>query len=118
MVQVILISISILSTIIWIGVEINSFIKETYNPLFFFRSNSNIYDTILNLLQIVPLLFLKPIHSSLVYMALLALIVGMTTAILNLKSFMKTKNRRIIIETLIMDLVVVFVFISVFKSVQ
>ena len=112
----IVLSINILSTVVWIGIEIDSFIKGTYNPSVFYSGSK--HNTILNVLQIVPLCFIAQIHLRLIFMALSLLIIAILITILNIKSFMKVKRKRIIIETLILDIITIFLVICVYEIIR
>ena len=121
MLNIILLIIGLLALIISIGLNINLYNKGKYNPSIFknggrFGYGYDFRGTLMVCI-LVPMFIITPLTYKMIYISVGIIFGGISTTILNILSYQHLRSNRIIIETVIFDLVILCVVIVSLNSI-
>lgn len=121
MLSIILSIIGLLALIISIGLDINLYNKGEYNPSIFKNGGGYGYGYnfrgTLTVCLLVPMFFITPIAYKMSYISVGTIFVGISTTVLNILSYQHLRSKRIIIETVIFDIVMLYIVIVSLNSI-
>ena len=119
LINIILFTIGLASVFINIWFEVRAFQKDEYNPGIFRLRQGYEYKPMMLIAYfgtIIPIFFIKSIICKGAYAICILGIICTFTNIINMKCFIKTGEKRIIIETLGFDFFIIILLIFVYRK--